>query len=242
MNILCVDDEVLALNELSYLILQAEPTALIEQVTTIQEAQQKLLTKPYDLLFLDIHLTNESGLDLAQVVRLMPKAPLIVFATAYHEYALKAFELEAMDYVLKPFEQEKIMSVLLKAKQYLNKNQPTVKEVAQMESKRIPIKTQESIQLVNPEAICFVEAVDGGIKVYTNKQVYFVNETLKHFEQRLPEEIFMRIHRSYVVQVAQIQTIEPWFNQTYQLTLTNGEKVQVSRSYLPTFRKRLRLD
>ena len=106
MNILIVDDEPLARNELSYLLNQSTEIKDIQEADSIEEALEKLLQYPVDLVFLDIHLTDESGLILADKINRMSHPPILIFATAYDEYAVQAFEHEARDYLLKPFELE----------------------------------------------------------------------------------------------------------------------------------------
>ena len=115
MRVLIVDDEPLARDELAYLLGQCEGVSAIAQAESIEEALGAMLEEPMDLIFLDIHLTNESGLSLAGKINKIKNPPMIIFATAYDDYAVKAFELNATDYVLKPFELERIQQAVKKA-------------------------------------------------------------------------------------------------------------------------------
>lgn len=116
LRILVVDDEPLARNELKYLLNEIDSTLLVDEADSVEETLTALISETYDLLFLDINLINESGLELAQKINKMKQPPKIVFATAHDSYAVKAFELNALDYILKPFEQKRIAVALDKAK------------------------------------------------------------------------------------------------------------------------------
>ncbi|MFV8214715.1 LytR/AlgR family response regulator transcription factor, partial [Streptococcus pluranimalium] len=122
MKVAVIDDEPLARMELSYLLKQTHEVSDIIEGESIEDAFQLILTDQPDLLFLDIHLTDESGLDLAKRLQKVPNAPLIIFATAYDNHAVEAFEVNALDYILKPFEQERIQKAVTKAKQALQAN------------------------------------------------------------------------------------------------------------------------
>lgn len=119
MKVAIIDDEPLARMELTYLLEQTNEVASIVQGESIEEAFQILLTDQPDLLFLDIHLTDESGIDLARKLTMVANPPLIIFATAYDNHALEAFEVNALDYILKPFEEERVRKAIAKAKDAL---------------------------------------------------------------------------------------------------------------------------
>ena len=115
MHVLIVDDDPLAREELSYLVSQHPQVTSVAEADSVAEAMEEMMDQKPDLLFLDIHLTDESGFDLAEKLTHLKKAPYLVFATAYDQYALKAFQVNAKDYILKPFEEEKITQVIEKA-------------------------------------------------------------------------------------------------------------------------------
>src|SRR5699024_8482462 len=128
MHALIVDDEPLARNELSYLLKQTDEISAIEEADSIEEALEKLLQEKIDIAFLDIHLTEESGLTLADKMNQMTNPPIIVFATAYDEYAIEAFERDARDYLLKPFEQKRVKQTVQRAKAILSGKEKKTKE------------------------------------------------------------------------------------------------------------------
>lgn len=240
MNILIVDDEPLARNELSYLLNQSEGVEAIREADSIEEALEKLLQYPIDLVFLDIHLTEESGLTLANKINRMNNPPIIIFATAYDEYAVQAFELEARDYLLKPFELERVQQTVQRVKTILNEdNEPT--KSLQEKKTVFPIEMDDRIFMVKAQEILAVEVNHGETTIYTAEKEYKTFEPLNAWENKLPKPPFMRIHRSYLVNLDKIEEIEPWFNQTYQITVENELKFPVSRSYIAGFKKQMGL-
>ncbi|MGP6139861.1 LytTR family transcriptional regulator DNA-binding domain-containing protein [Jeotgalibaca sp. A127] len=229
MRILIVDDEPLARDELRFLVSQNPAVTDIQQAATISEALEKMLQQPIDLLFLDIHLMDESGISLAEKIKHFANPPQIVFATAYDEYAVKAFELNATDYILKPFAPERVEAAIEKVNRRLPDTQPET----------IAIHSDERIYLVKPEEIVVVSVDNNETTVATYTNAYVTHETLSQWEATLPVSQFMRVQRSFLINLEEIKEIQPWFNNTYQLTMTNDAKVPVGRSYLKDFRKRV---
>lgn len=243
MKVLVIDDEPLARNELRFLLRGVVEDIEISEAATIEEALNQLLIEEPELLFLDIHLTNESGLTLAEKIKRMPHPPLIVFATAYDDYAAKAFELDVQDYLLKPFELERVRSVLDKAMKVLKGRAPVAEPIAnEVEEYRLPIKTNERIYLLPPSEILSVSVVKGLTEVVVENHCYQTCEPLNHLIDKLPAQRFIRVHRSYVINVFEVSEIQPWFNQTLQVTMSNGDKIPVSRSYLTQFKERVGLN
>lgn len=240
MHTLIVDDEPLARNELAYLLNQCEEISAIEEADSIAGALEKLLQHPIDLVFLDIHLTEESGLELADKINRMPNPPLIVFATAYDEYAIQAFEQNARDYVLKPFELERVRQAVNRVHATWMESQ-TVKTPTTTGSDTVPVQSEERIFIVKTDTILALEVNQGETTIYTTDKQYIIHEPLALWEKKLDGDPFMRVHRSYLVNVNHIREIQPWFNQTYQLTMSNGLKIPVSRSYLKSFREKMDL-
>lgn len=233
MQVLIVDDEPLARNELSYLLEQCEEVNGIEEADSIEEALEKLLQLEIDIAFLDIHLTKESGLTLADKINQMTDPPIIVFATAYDEYAIQAFERDARDYLLKPFELKRVQETIKRAKETLiNKKKQKYKP-----TEKLPIQTNDRFYMVKVEEILAIEVNQGETTIYTQEKNYLTTEPLNAWAQKLPSPPFIRVHRSYLVNFEKIIEIQPWFNQTYQLTIENNLKVPVSRSYISQFRQ-----
>lgn len=242
MKVVIIDDEPLARMELAYLVEETQMASAIYQGESIEDAFQLILTHQPDLLFLDIHLTDESGLDLAKRLSQIPNAPLIIFATAYDNHAVEAFEVNAIDYVLKPFEQARIQKAIAKAKMTLDRQQTNNSKEAEVpQTKRLTLEVDERIYLLPFSDILYCEVQGKETTVYTKTAHYTSHTSLSAIEKVLTTESFLKVHRSYLINTQAIKEIQPWFNQTYQVTMINGGKVPVSRSYLKTFRQRLGL-
>lgn len=241
MHALIVDDEPLARNELSYLLKQTDEISAIEEADSIEEALEKLLQEKIDIAFLDIHLTEESGLTLADKMNRMANPPIIVFATAYDEYAIEAFERDARDYLLKPFEQKRVKQTVQRAKAILSGKEKEIKETTKEAAEVFPVQMDDRIYMVKVEEILAIEVNQGETTVYTEEKEYKTTDPLTAWEEKLPNPPFMRVHRSYLVNLDKIIEIQPWFNQTYQLTIKNDLKIPVSRSYVQLFKKQIGL-
>lgn len=237
MRVLIVDDEPLARNELHYLLNQQNVIDHIDEADSIEETLTALLTGTYDLLFLDINLMNESGLTLAEKINKMPSPPLIVFATAHDMYAVKAFELNALDYILKPFEPERIKQTIEKAR-HANKGEENT--VSSSQSQTISVQVDDKIYVLNLKDIIALYVEEGVLHICTIHQTFVVHESLSTYEKKLDQR-FLRIHRSSIINKSYIISAEHWFNNTYQVKLEKNIKLQVSRSYIKTFKQEIGL-
>lgn len=238
MKILIVDDEPLARNELQYLINQINRDHVLDEADSVEETLTALLSETYDLLFLDINLINESGLDLAKKINKMKSPPMIVFATAHDTFAVKAFELNALDYILKPFEYKRIEVAI-------NKAEARIGEVSEQQEKHLPatlsIQIDDKIYVINILDIIALFVEEGKLNIITINDEYIINEPLSAFEKKLPQDAFMRIHRSSIINKHHIKSAEQWFNNTYQVKLSKDVKLQVSRSYIKQFKQEIGL-
>ena len=169
MNTLIVDDEPLARNELHYLLDEISGFDLIDEAENIEETLEKLLYETYDLVFIDINLMDENGVDLAHKIQKMKHAPYIIFATAHDTFAVKAFELNAIDYILKPFELDRVDQAVQKVKKFsdfpsdtseeaTSNQQVSFSEMSQTsnnEESVIPIEVNERIYIININAVSY---------------------------------------------------------------------------------------
>ena len=236
MKLLIVEDEYLARAELSHLLKQDDRVSDILEADSIAEATKLLLSNAIAIAYLDIHLTDESGMDLAEMLKDIPDPPVIVFATAYDHYAIEAFEKNATDYILKPFEAKRVQQSLDRAiKQLESKPQ----KVSILDT--VPVSSEDKIHILKIKAIETIEAVQGKTVLHAGANKYESTETLLHWENKTAGHPFMRVHRSYIINLDKIKEIEPWFNTTYQVTMESGVKVPVSRSYIKAFREKLGL-
>jgi two-component system response regulator LytT len=195
-----------------------------------------------DLLLLDIPLTNERGLSLAGKINKLKKPPLIIFATAYDDYAVKAFELNATDYVLKPFELERIQQAVKKAygqynRQHSGEAEPTKQKGISLQV--LPIQMDERIYMLQVPEIIAMGVDNGETTIYAKKMEYIIHEPLSALEKKIGGYPFLRVHRAFLINLKEIKEIQQWFNHTFQLTMSNGLKIPVSRSYMKDFKEKV---
>jgi two-component system response regulator LytT len=240
LKIYIVDDEPLARDELKYLLNQSKQVTILGESDGIEEALREITELKPDLVFLDIELEEGTGIELAGQLEKLEHPPAIVFATAYDEYALQAFEADAVDYILKPFEEERILHTLEKInklRKVVEADMPDPPPLRYERNGKIAFSVEEKIVLVPYADILYVESSEGKCMIHTIKQKYKVSEPLVEVEKRLNFCPFLRVHRSYVVNLDHIDEIEPWFNSTYNLIMKNGSKVPVSRTYMKDLKK-----
>ncbi|MGT2924438.1 LytR/AlgR family response regulator transcription factor [Streptococcus caviae] len=237
MKVLVVDDEPLARNELIYLLHKYDEHLSIQEADDIPSALTLLLQEHYDVAFLDIQLRDASGMTLAESINKMPDPPLIIFATAYDQYAITAFENNARDYLLKPYEPERLKAAMDKVRQSLRARDNTGGEQAQPLA--YPISEEDRIYMVQASDIIMIEALQGKTIIHTSQKQYESHDSLAYWQEKLPSEQFVRVHRSYLVNLQMITVVEPWFNQTLRLTLADHLKVPVSRANVKSLKERL---
>ncbi|MBD7894385.1 response regulator transcription factor [Limosilactobacillus sp. Sa3CUN2] len=239
MKALIVDDEPLARDELHYLLEQNDLINEINEADGINEAREKVEKNRPDLIFLDIQLDDGSGMAFAKRLKKMDDGPYIVFATAYDQYALDAFEADAIDYVLKPFEQERIDDAVNRVAKLLNNNQYNNEVTPQQKNPRISLTNDERTIVIPKRDILYVQAQNGKAVVHTEKQEIISKQTLNSMISLLDPKRFIRVHRGFVVNLNKVHELQPSFNHTYELTLDDGSKIPVSRSFVSATKQAL---
>lgn len=230
-----IDDERLARNLVrEYLSthtdieIKAECNDGFEGLKAIQEYQP-------DLIFLDIQMPKINGFEMLELI---DHPPAVIFTTAFDEYAIKAFDNHAVDYLLKPFSQERFDKALEKWKVLYNRKENAAGLVQVMETvshspiqrERIVVKSGSSIIVIPVEDILYLEAADDFVKIYSRKGHWLKNKTMAHFEQLLDANQFIRVHRSYIVNISEITRLEPYEKDSHILLLKSGEKIPVSKT------------
>ncbi len=189
-----------------------------------------------DLIFLDIQMPKLNGFEM---IELLEEKPHIIFTTAFDQYALKAFELNAIDYLLKPFSFERFKESLDKAILRNDSGKPYPESIVELKEhldnkeeiiNRIVVKSRNSIFVLNVSQVNYLEAQDDYVMVYTDNAHYLKQKTMKYYEDHLDPDEFLRIHRSYIVRLEKIIKIEPYEKYSYVAILKNNEKVPVSRA------------
>ena len=240
MKIAVVDDERPARSELSFLITDILPEAEILEAASGAAALELFLSTPdISVAFLDINLNDMDGTTLAAAMqKILPDVP-IVFATAYSEYAVRAFELNAADYILKPIEPDRLRAVLKKCMAVTNLI-PSVSDP--MESK-IAISFNRKVIFTDTKDIIYIETSGRGCMIHTRTGSYAENVLIGDYEKRLTHQGFFRIHKSYLVNLAFVSEVFPWANNGLALKLNGcgSEVFPIGREKTKTFRQRMRI-
>lgn len=237
-----VEDEYLAREELEYLVKSHSEIEIVASFEDGLEAFKYLQDHEVDVVFLDIQIPSIDGLLLAKNLHKSTHPPHVVFVTAYKEFAVEAFELEAFDYILKPYNEPRIISLLQKIEQVGRQAPKPQHEAASNTSRTVNLVKGERIIVTPCEQIYYAEADEKLTYVYTRTDRYVMQMTISEFVSRLPAEGFFRCHRSYCVNINKIREIVPWFNSTYLIRLHDlSFEVPVSRSNIKAFRQLMRL-
>jgi len=252
---LIIDDEPLARQELQYLLERAGGVEVLAQGTNGIEAVDLIRTHKPDLVFLDVQMPGLDGFGVLKKLldRKVPM-PQVVFATAFNQYAVRAFEVNAVDYLLKPFDRKRVMQTIEKAQARLVAPVESasdakldallrlVEEQAQPQkanSGKVIVRAQSRLLLVDQREICFASIEEGTISVVTRTVEGHSNcRTLEELMDQLDPETFWRAHRSYVVNIQHIREVVPWFKSSYQLRMDDTQKTEIPVSRAQT--KRLR--
>ena len=221
-----VDDEAPARSELRFLLEETGRVENIVEAASAREAVERLMEGRPDVLFLDISMPKTSGMQLAAALHKLKNPPMVVFVTAYSEYALDAFEVDAVDYLMKPVETERLNKAL-------DKVQARLKPAAQTKtsSERIPVEKSGRKVLVPIDQIRYIEAKDDYSCIYTDKERYLSTSSLAQLENKLSPLGFFRVHRSYIVNLEYVEDIEVVSSGILQLGIQGieGKKISVSR-------------
>jgi two-component system LytT family response regulator len=189
-----------------------------------------------DLVFLDIQMPRLTGFELIEV---MTEKPVIIFTTAFDQFAIKAFEMNAIDYLLKPFPKERLQGAVKKAIEKIGIEKEEEVESRDLVGKlpqapapisRIVVRKGNSINLIPVEKLKYVEAQDDYVMIHHSEGKALKQQTMKYYEDNLSEADFVRIHRSYIVKVTEINRIEPYGKDNHVAILKSGEKLPVSRA------------
>src|SRR5699024_1414684 len=226
-----IDDEALARENIKNHLKAFDEIEVIGECENGFEAFKTIEKYGPDLVFLDIQMPKINGFEMLELIEEKPK---IIFTTAFDEYALKAFETGAIDYLLKPFSKERFKQAVEKCLAHSPKNPPKAIEeyTSDMPERqnRIVVKDHNEIQIIPAEQINYIEAYDDYVKIHTKTKKYLKNTTMKYLEKILNSKLFIRIHRSYIINVEELTKIEPYKKNNYIAILKDGDKVVISRA------------
>ncbi len=228
MNCIALDDEPLALDIIEAYVKKHPELNLIARCNNAEEASKVLNSQHIDLMFLDIQMPGVTGLNF---VRSLKNKPLFMFTTAYSEYAIDGFELDAIDYLLKPIAYDRFEKAIEKAKEYYTiKNNSGLTE-SDLENDFIFVKANQQLIKLAYGEILYVEAFADYIKIFLNDRKIVTLQTMKKMEAKLPSDIFSRVHRSFIVNRKAVQSFST------SVCEVNGEKIPVGKNYKNDFIK-----
>jgi two-component system LytT family response regulator len=239
---LIIDDERLARNELKKLLQDFPEIEVIGEATNANEGIEKIESLSPDLVFLDIQMPGKTGFDMLCELE---RAPHVIFTTAYDEFALKAFEVNALDYLMKPVEPKRLADALHKLNQVEEKEMSAtlggVNRGMLSENDQVFVKDGERCWFVKLTEVRLFESVGNYAKVYFAGNKPLILKSLNALEERLDEKVFFRANRKHIVNLRMIDKVEPYFNGGLLLDLKGGEKIEVSRRQAVKFKEMMSL-
>ena len=231
---LLVDDEVPARSELRFMLGEVGGVEVVGEAGSASEALQLIKAIPYDVVFLDINMPALSGIDLAETLAGLEHPPAIVFVTAHSEHAVKAFEVAAADYLVKPVEAERLRTAI-------GRVAPAAEAPVRLE--RVPVEKAGKKLLLQIQDIMYIMAKDDYSYIFTDGERYLSTLSLAQLETRLQPQGFFRVHRRFLVNLAQVKELAPMYGGTMLLTLKDSATSQVpaSRRRVPALKRALGL-
>ena len=235
-----IDDERLAREELKSLLKEFNEIEIVGEAQNGEEGIQKVKELNPDLIFLDVSMPEMTGFEM---LKHLEDIPNVVFVTAYDQYALKAFEVNALDYVLKPVESERLEDAIKKLKErdeneFESENAPLSRKDRQLTIEdRVFIKDNEKCYFVRLGDIRMLESDGNYVKVYFGDSRPLILRSLNSFEGKLDPEVFFRANRKFIVNLQFVHKVENWFNGGLQFELTSGDKIEVSRRQAIRFKE-----
>jgi len=230
-----IDDEPLARSIVREYLQSFPEISIAQECNDGFEGLKAIAQHKPDLVFLDIQMPKINGFEMLELIE---QPPAVIFTTAFDEYAIKAFESRAIDYLLKPFSKERFEKALQKWLQQRNQNDQKsntqtllTEEVRQPEERnRIVVREGSNIRIIPVHEIQYIEAYDDYVKIFTQKEMFLKKKTMSFYEKSLDGSQFVRVHRSYIMNLQQLTKIEPLEKETYVALLKSGAKVPLSKS------------
>ena len=237
-KVVIIDDEPLARSIVKEMLSAHNEFKILEECSNGFEGVKAIEKHDPDLIFLDVQMPKINGFEMLE---LLENKPSVIFTTAFDEYALKAFEVSALDYLLKPFDKSRFDQAIDKYKSQNKETNLSIQELPQLSDSlnRVVIKDGNDIKIIPIDDINYLEAYDDYVKIHTNEKVYLKHSTMSFYEKSLDPKTFTRIHRSYIINVKKLTRIEPFEKNSYRAILTDGSSLSISRSSYPKIKKAL---
>ncbi|MCU0428375.1 MAG: response regulator [Cytophagaceae bacterium] len=240
-KVVIIDDEAPARALIRHFLSEVKEFEIIAECQDGFEAIKVIQEQKPDLIFLDVQMPRLTGFE---VLELISPQPEIIFSTAYDNYAIKAFEANAIDYLLKPYTQERFNTAIEKAKERLkNKNDSaaSIQIEGSEQLERIAVRTGNKIKVIPNHEIFYLESDGDYVRIHTQEGVFLKEKTMKYYEANLAGKNFIRIHRSYLLNVTFLDRLEMYDKDSYLAILKNGEKLKTSANGYKSLRERLSL-
>jgi two-component system LytT family response regulator len=259
LDILLIDDEPLARKRLRQFLREYDDATIVGECGDGREAITRIRDLQPDLVFLDVQMPEVSGLDVLAALE-PAERPLVVFVTAHDEYALRAFEVHAVDYLLKPFDRERFRGAYERARELFNNRNAQEQQsrltallaeagrvsgaseaTGALLQDRILVKTGTRVLFLNPGDIDWVEAAGNYVKLHVGSEEYIVRESITRLENMLGRRNFARVHRSTVVNLNRVRELRPWFSGEMIIVMQNGTELKLSRTYRKDLERRVHI-
>lgn len=244
MRAIVIDDERLARKELINLLNQLETVEVVGEAVNVDDAKEKIEQLQPDVIFLDIQMPEKTGFDLLEE---LDHVPHVIFTTAYDEYALKAFQVNALDYLLKPIEPKRLEDAINKLLGKIEGGSKRDEEGSFSNQKKLTLEDQVFVKdgdrcwFVRLSNVRLFESDGNYIKVYFDNFKPMIHKSLNALDERLDEKSFFRASRKHIINLGWVEAIEPWFNGGLVVTLKGGDRIEVSRRQAARFKEMMSL-
>jgi two-component system, LytTR family, response regulator len=243
MRAIVIDDERLARKELITLLNQLETVEVVGEAVNVDDAKEKIEQLQPDVIFLDIQMPEKTGFDLLEE---LDNVPHVIFTTAYDEYALKAFQVNALDYLLKPVEPKRLEEAINRLAGKIDGYTKTQDAESQNQKKltledQVFVKDGDRCWFVRLSNVRLFESDGNYIKVYFDNFKPMIHKSLNALDERLDEKSFFRASRKHIINLGWVEAIEPWFNGGLVVTLKGGDRIEVSRRQAARFKEMMSL-
>jgi len=239
MKVLVIDDERLARQELKKLLKKHQEIEIVGEAANADEAVLLIKEKKPDLIFLDIQMPGKTGFELLEE---LDEVPIVIFVTAYDEYAIKAFKVNALDYLLKPVEPKLLSSAIDKVFSIYTQDKSEIEHVDKLSSdSQIFLKDGDKCWFVSLKDVRMFESEGNYVRVFFNNYKPLILKSLNNLEKKLDENTFFRANRKFIINLKWIESIENWFSGGLLVKLKGGETVEVSRRQAARFKDMMSL-
>ena len=237
-NTIIVDDERLAREGLKNMLKEFPEIQIVAEASNVDEALEMIDRLKPQLLFLDINMPEKTGFDLLEE---LIETPVVIFTTAYNEFAIKAFEINALDYLLKPIGNDRLREAVQKAKKQIEEIKVQSQRAELQPDERVFIRDGDRCWFIKLEEIRMIESAGNYAKIHFDRYQPLIHRTLNSLDERLSHQLFFRANRQQIINLNYIEKIEPFFNSGFLMFLKDGTKVEVSRRQAVKFKELMSL-